>query len=243
MGPTYINLSLAQLNQVVNPQKRSSCKLSSCRQFKTSDSSQDSVVSKDSNSDTDCKFGCVLSCCKSCAFSKYHRATTKERYKSRSLAEKNKHVKGVPCCSAPLVHNVPSVANEINVGGRLQKIWQTWEDLGSNPTVVSILKEGYALPFKIRLPLTRSPLNVSWYADPVKNRYFKEALLTLLDKLVVEKVVVQASLAFFNRLFCGPKTQQQMETHFGPRSTKSVSKPRHLQDGNPGDHSVVLAKR
>ena len=57
----------------------------------------------------------------------------------------------------------------------------------------------------MRPPLTRSPLIVSRYADPVKNWYLKEAILALLDKLVVEKVVIRSSLAFYNWLFLVPK--------------------------------------
>ena len=34
--------------------------------------------------------GCVLSCCQSCCFFAYHRASAKERLKSRSVVEKNK---------------------------------------------------------------------------------------------------------------------------------------------------------
>ena len=40
----------------------------------------------------------------------------------------------------------------------------------------------------MRPPLTRSPLIVSGYINLVENGYLKEALLTLLNKLVVEKV-------------------------------------------------------
>ena len=87
----------------------------------------------------------------------------------------------------------------------LQKFWQIWQKLGANPRVVSILKEGYTLPFKIRPPLTQSPLIKSVYAHPVKNNSLKEALLDLISKLVVEEVVVQSSLAFCNRLFLVPK--------------------------------------
>ena len=69
--------------------------------------------------------------------------------------------------------------------------------------MVSILREGYALHFKMKLPLTRSPLIMSVYADLVKNRYLKEAVHALTDKFVVEKVVISvwSSLAFYNRLF------------------------------------------
>ena len=73
-----------------------------------------------------------------------------------------KHVKSVsfvsPCLFVPPVLNVHSVAENPPVGGRLQRFWETWLSLGSNPRVVSILKEGYNLPFKMRPPLTRSPL-------------------------------------------------------------------------------------
>ena len=76
---------------------------------------------------------------------------------------------------------------------------------GCESTCGSILKEGYFLPFKMRPPLTRSPLIWSGYANPVKNQFLKEALLPLIDKLVVERVVVWSSLAFYNRLFLFPK--------------------------------------
>ena len=51
--------------------------------------------------------------------------------------------------SAPPVRNVLSVVEGLPVGARLQKLWQVWAQKGSSPRVVSILKEGYNLPFKI----------------------------------------------------------------------------------------------
>ena len=120
-----------------------------------------------------------------------------------------KHVKSAsfvsPCRSVHPVLNVHSVAENPPVGGRLQRFWETWLSLGSNPRVVSILKDGYNLPFKMRPPLTRSPLIVSGYANPRRNKYLKEALQSLITKQAVEKVVVRASLAFYNRLFIVPK--------------------------------------
>ena len=81
--------------------------------------------------------------------------------------------------------------------------------MGSNPRVVSILKEGYTLPFKQRPLLTRFPLVQSGYSSPTKNMYLKEALISLMHKLVVEKVVVKSSLAFYNRLFLVPKPNRK----------------------------------
>ena len=107
-------------------------------------------------------------------------------------------------CSA-YNNSAPSVVNNLSVGGCLQNFWRTSEKMGANPRVVSILKEGYTLPFKMRPPLTRSPVVWSGYTNPVKNRFLKDALLALMQKLVVEKVVVRSSLAFYNRLFLVPK--------------------------------------
>ena len=65
---------------------------------------------------------------------------------------KIKHVEGVccvnPCLSVPSVPNVPNAVIEQSVGGRLRKFWQVWQEMGANPRVISILKEGYTLPFK-----------------------------------------------------------------------------------------------
>ena len=120
-----------------------------------------------------------------------------------------KHVKDVCCVNhclfVPPALNAPNAVPEQNVGGRLQEFWQVWQAMGSNPRVVSILKEGYTLPFKQRPVLTRFPVVQSGYANPTKNMYLKEALLSLRGKLVVEKVVVKSSLAFYNRLFLVPK--------------------------------------
>ena len=104
--------------------------------------------------------------------------------------------------SAP---NVPNVASVQPVGGRLQSFWEIWAHKGANPKVVSILKEGYVLPFKVRPPLVRDPLIVSGYANPIRDSHLQTAVQALIEKKAVEMVKVQTSLAFFNRLFIVPK--------------------------------------
>ena len=59
---------------------------------------------------------------------------------------------------SPSVPSVPNAVPEQAVGGRLQRFWQVWQNMGANPRVVSILKEGYTLPFKQRPLLVRFPL-------------------------------------------------------------------------------------
>ena len=111
--------------------------------------------------------------------------------------------------SAPPVTNVLSVVEGRPVGARLQNFWQVWAQKGSSPRVVSILKEGYNLPFSCKPPLTRNPLIRSGYANPRRNSYLQEALHFLLQKRAVEKVRVQSSLGFYNRLFIVPKPNQK----------------------------------
>ena len=98
---------------------------------------------------------------------------------------------------------------QISVGGRLQSFWQVWKRLGSNPRVVSVLRDGYTLPFRERPHLSRFPLIVSKYASPSKNKALLEALASLTQKQVIEKVVVKSSLAFYNRLFLVPKPNRK----------------------------------
>ena len=145
-----------------------------------------------------------------------------------------KDVKGVSCASqclfAPHVPNVPSVVPSLAVGGRLQKFWQVWLTLGANPRVVSILREGYTLPFKIRPPLTRSPVIKSGYAHLGKRVGGRKTADKVLPGLL------QPS-------FSGAKTQQQVETYLGPQPPKLILETRHLQNGNTGNNKVVSPKR
>ena len=73
------------------------------------------------------------------------------------------------------------------------------------PKVVSVLKEGYVLPFQSRPYLTRKPTITSCYVDPHRNSYLLEALHQLLNKNAVELVQNPQSLGFYNRLFLVPK--------------------------------------
>ena len=119
-----------------------------------------------------------------------------------------KSVKGIfcvnQCLCAPVVRNALHVVKDPPVGGRLQKFWQVWLSLGSNPRVVSILREGYQLPFKERPPLTRSPVIVSGYSNPIRNKNLNEDLQSLGQKQAIERVMVPSSLVY-NRLFLVPK--------------------------------------
>ena len=91
------------------------------------------------------------------------------------------------------------------VGGRLQKFWKIWRDLGASPWVVRTLKVGYTLPFSSHPALARSPVVVSGYKDRAKQETLLDQVEQLLQKGAIEPVECQNSLGFYSRLFIVPK--------------------------------------
>ena len=127
-----------------------------------------------------------------------------------------KYVKDVSCVDqlSPVspVTNVPTVAQDLIVGARLQSFWKTWENLGAGPKVLRMLKQGYILPFWTRSSLRRSPTVISCYVNPHRNLYLLEALHQLMAKNAVELVQKQKSLGFLNQLFLVPKPNNKWRT-------------------------------
>ena len=52
---------------------------------------------------------------------------------------------------------------------RLHQFWKKSEALGVSPKVITVLREGYTLPFRFRPNLTRSPAVISNYVNPHKS--------------------------------------------------------------------------
>ena len=125
-----------------------------------------------------------------------------------------KCVKDVSCvdhlCSVNLVTNVPTVAPDLPVGARLHKFGEKWPALGTSSKVVTVLREGYTLPFQFWPNLTRSLTVISCYVNSHKNLYLLEALHHLLTKNAVEPVATQKSLVFFDQLQSGNSTQRRL---------------------------------
>ena len=106
----------------------------------------------------------------------------------------------------PCVPNVPCVAGNPPVGARLQEFWSVWAQRGADQRVVQILKEGYTLPFKRRPRLVRFPIIVN---HNHRIWHLMDALHALLQRNTVEQVKICHSLAFYNRLFLVPKSNNK----------------------------------
>ena len=152
-----------------------------------------------------------------------------------------KSVKGAPCVShclfAPVVSNAHHVVRNPPVGGCLQKFWQVWLSLGSNPRVVSILKEGYQLLFKVRPPLVT--VGNQWLIKPgqkqAPKRVFAGANLISSGRKSDSSIIS----GLLQLVVSGSKAQQQVETHPRSQSTELISSTTHLQNGNRRDHQTL----
>ena len=140
---------------------------------------------------------------------------------------KIKHVKGVccvnPCLSVPSVTNVPNVVPEQNVGGRLQKFWQVWLDLGANPRVVSILKEGYTYSsLQAKTPFNKVPLDSKWLCKSNQKHVPQRRCRKSHEQVGSGKGGYQVVPGLLQLPFPGSQTQQEMETNFGFESPQFV---------------------
>ena len=112
-----------------------------------------------------CSSKCILSCCQSCTFcNQCFKAVTKKDVSPLSEPKKErkfvKSVSTVDYCFCPKCVQYPQCCT-CSASTRLPaNFWQTWCLLGVKPRVVSILKNRYILPFKLRPPLVRDLLIV-----------------------------------------------------------------------------------
>ena len=92
------------------------------------------------------------------------------------------------------------------VGAHLSNYWQTWERLGVDPWIVSVVRWGFGLTFKKRPPLSRTPLVKSARPNnPIMNNIIQDQFNNLLQKDAIEVVQDPSTPGFYSLLFVVPK--------------------------------------
>ena len=89
--------------------------------------------------------------------------------------------------------------------GHLSAFWQVWEAKRAHPRVVTILKEGYCLNFRLKPPLTKVPVIRSKYLNREKQEFLIKAVYQMIDKRAITPVQKVTSLGFYSHLFLVPK--------------------------------------
>ena len=110
--------------------------------------------------------------------------------------------------------------------------------MGANPRV-SVLRDGYSLPFSWRPLLTRFPLIHSGYANPTESRFLR-GFAKSRRKVGSRKSGYQVVSGLLQPALSCPQTEQKMETNLGSKSVKPLLEDQFLQDGNSGDDPVIL---
>ena len=95
---------------------------------------------------------------------------------------------------------------EVPVGGRLQEFWESWEQMGVEQSVVTLIKEGYRLVLIERPPLTIVHRNIQLPMNLEKRNALLNIVQELLRDRVIERVKNIQSPGYYNHFFITPKS-------------------------------------
>ena len=90
---------------------------------------------------------------------------------------------------------------DIPVGGRLAHFAEKWEEITDNKWVLSIVRNGFRIPFIKIPPLSSVPIRMSQSSSP----FLREEIKNLLNKRAVERVQNPGTPGFYSRIFLVPK--------------------------------------
>ena len=232
---------------VSKPGDKSQCIMSIIERGVTSTGSQDISCSKFKHSKTDKKPNCVLSCCLSCMFCQYTWATTKERSKTQSLEERNKTCqrcilsRSVSFC--PKCSKCPQCCNQSQCGRLLTKVLANMGKAGRESKCGFHFEGGLCPTFQNEAPSHQVTSDLVRLCKPGKEPVSQRGIASSDRQVGCRKSGCPFIPSLLQPVISSPKTQQQMETNFGPQSAKPVSKSRYLQNGNTGDNPVISKKK
>ena len=89
---------------------------------------------------------------------------------------------------------------QIPVGGRLAHFALNWQNITNDQWVLSLIKNGYQIPFKEQPPLSREPI----FFQQSQRRELEEEVTSLLQKGAVEEIQPETP-GFYSRIFLVPK--------------------------------------
>ena len=186
-----------------------------------------------------CKSGCVLSCCNSCSFCSYHRASAKERSKSRTSVEQNKACEQCFLCRSmsfcPKCSRCPHYCARWSCRRPSLKILASLASVRRKPSS-SVHTKGGLQP-SIQVKSSSEQLCQSG------QKPFPQRGTDLSPRKVGSRTSpgpVFSSL--LQPAVFSPQTGKQVETNFRSESFEQVPQNRHIQDGNSGNHPDLSTK-
>ena len=95
---------------------------------------------------------------------------------------------------------LPLPQPQIPVGGKLAHFALNWQNITNDQWVLSLIKNGYQIPFKDQPPLSREPI----FFQQSQRRELEEEVTSLLQKGAVEEIQPEIP-GFYSRIFLFPK--------------------------------------
>ena len=128
-------------------------------------------------------------------------------------------------------------------GGRLSTFWQVWEAKNAHPRVVTILKEGYCVNFRVKPPLTKYPVIRSKYLNRDKQQF----LIKAVYQMIRQKSDNSSSKGLFPGILQSvvscPQTRKEMATSNRSECGKQLFAYSYFQDGNCRKYSRFASTR
>ena len=161
-----------------------------------------------------------------------------------------KYVKGVSSvtqlsCVKP-VTNVKLAVSNLPVGARLQNFWQTWLDLGADPKVVQILKNGLHLSLSDPAKTHKVSHSRKLLCQSPQEQLPAGGITSAYRQNCSGASTKPNISGFFNRLFLVPTTsraQQQVETYIRSEQTESLPQGGEIQNGDTRNHQNISSTR
>ena len=167
-----------------------------------SDCKQSSIVTRESS-------GCVLSCCQSCSFCSFTRASTKERSKPRQLSEQNKVCqKCFLCrslCFCPCCAQCPQCCLRTQCRGQTSGVLASLASHGFKSPGSLYPKKGLHFAFQTKTSSNQVPSGSKWLCKPVQKHASQRGSCKPHAKVGSRKGGGQVVPGFYNRLFLVPK--------------------------------------
>ena len=194
-----------------------------------------------------CKSGCVLSCCNSCSFCTYHRASAKERSKSRTSVEKNKACEQCFLCRSmsfcPKCSRCPHCCARWSCRRPSSKVLASLAKVRRKPSSSFHSKGGLQPAIQIKTSSHQGSNHSEQLCQSGKKPFPQRG-----TDLSPRKVGSGASPGpVFSRLLqpvvFSTQTGKQVETYFRSESVEQVPQNRHIQDGNSGNHPDLATER
>ena len=114
------------------------------------------------------------------------------------------------------------------MGGRLAHFAEKWEEITDNKWVLSIVRNGFRIPFIKIPPLSSVPIRMSQSSSP----FLREEIENLLNKRAVERVQNPETPGFYSRIFLVPKKERKDSFNIRPVFIKPLHRETSIQNGN-----------